>query len=186
MVFGGNSSWEGSYSGIWTNGVNKEFDEYVETDKHGERYVFSPASFYDTITYYYNYSNLGDFWKYGGSVNEKVFLEDRLEFQEVRALVDSIHAKQYDLAFSLEMIKSFREYDSTVPYRTETYDYLTIIKEGFDQEMFNWILSIQHNPDEYRSDRVYEILHPLVERVKKKQVEWKAVHEEFVEKYFDE
>lgn len=85
--------------------------------------------------------------------------------------------------FSLEMIKQFHEYDSTITFKNATFDYINAFKIGFDSEFGNWILLIQHAPDDNKTQRVYNSIIPFAERIKKHEIIWKDTRRKFMKKY---
>ncbi len=183
VFFGTNSSWKGTFTGVWLNGYNKEFEEYVKMTKNGEQFVSSAAAFFDTIIYYYRYPKVNDFIKLASSMYDRDLSKEKVSFEEVTALMDSLHIMQYDLNYSLEMIKSFKEYDTKIPLKKATFDYLNTIKLGFEKDFSNWILVIQHNPDESKSWMIYDYMKPFVDSVKAKGKIWTVTQNNFLDSY---
>lgn len=183
VFFGSNSTWTGTFTGNWINGYNIEFEEYVKTTKNGEQYIFSAVDFFDTINYYYNYANIQRIIDEISKINHRDLTKEKISPNEISALVASIRITQYDMTYSLEMIKSFKEYDTTISYKKAMIEYLDCFKSGFENEFSNWILIIQHKPDKNKQMMIIQTLQPFVDRVKSQTEIWKKVRDNFKDKY---
>jgi hypothetical protein len=183
VFFGTNSSWKGTYTGVWINGYNEDFEQYLKTTKNGEQFISSAASFFDTIIYYYRYPKVNDFIKLVNSKYERDLTKEKVSFIEVVTIMDSLHNMQYNLNYSLEMIKSLKEFDTKIPLKKITYDYLNTIKVGFEKDFSNWVLLIQHNPDEDKPWMIYDYVKPFVDSVKAKGITWTQAQIDFLDRY---
>ena len=178
-----NSNWSGTYTGFWNNGSNPEFDNYISTSKEGKKLTFSPLQFYDTICYYYNYSNIKGIIFTAAEFHKCDLTKEEISFDDLGVFIDSFKVMQSKLYYSLEMLMLFEEYDTTINFKEVTYNYLKEFDLGFKNEFSNWILYIQHDPSAEKPYLIYEGLLPFVQRVKENGRKWDKTKNAFLKKY---
>lgn len=183
VIFDSNSTWQGTYSGTWINGINEEFQEFLKTSKNGKTVSFKAVKFIDTLSYYYKYAKINDFIPLVREINNTDFTKEKVPFEKVSEVIDSLNSMKIKLDYSLEMIESFEEYDTLIPIGKVTYEYLFVFKDFFEKDFKNWILMIQHNPDESKPDEIYWNLKPFVDEAMTYGEYWKATKEDYLDKY---
>lgn len=183
VIFGDNSNWEGIYTGNWINGKNIEFIEFISKTKDGKDNIFNAAHFLDTILYFYNYSNIQKIIDITATISKKDLTKEKVPIQEIRNLIDSLKIMEERLIYSIGQIDSFMEYDSRIPIKNVTIEYLTTFKLFFENEYKNWLLLIQHNPDENKEFYIWENFRPFSERIYIIENKWVETKDRFRNKY---
>jgi len=183
IIFGKKSDWVGSFSGKWIDGVCKEFDDFAKKSKNGEYIIYKAGSFFDTINYYYKYSNIKDLIYLTEQILKIELVDKKLSFNEISKFIDTLQHVNLDLEFSINKLNGFKEFDPSIPYKKVTIDYLNSFKIGFDNEIKNWILISQHTPDKLKRKDIYNTLMPFAKRIKIQEKIWLKTKDEYFNKY---
>jgi hypothetical protein len=183
VFFGSNSSWEGTFTGTWKDGYSEEFNKYVETTKDGEQYIFTAVEFFDTINYYYNHAKIQRVIDEIKTMNHLDLTKEQISQNEIAYFVDYLSTAQYNITYSMEMIKSFKEYDKSIPYKEAMIDYLDCFKSGFEKEFSNWMIFIQLEPNKDKPELINKTLQPFIDKVQSQTKNWKKIRDGFKIKY---
>ena len=183
VYFGKNSLWNGTFKGNWKNDYCKEWVDYLKITKDGEQYIEKPGAFFDSILYYNIYDDYNRFMIPLKEIYKKNLANEKISYEEISVLFDSLHMMQKKVNYSLAKIKSFREFDKEIPLKKATYDYFYTFKCGLYNEVPNLYMIIQQEPSKIKPELTSKHIQPFIDRIKVQTEIWTKTQDDFLEKY---